>query len=120
MKSILVVGIDVAKEKLDVAFFFGKKFLTRVYANTKDGIKKLIEDVRKEKDVEEVHFLMEATGSYSTKVSHELVKQGYTVYVLNPLILKRASVEQLKRTTTDKEVSKLLKLWLFIYLKLLF
>ena len=107
MQSILVVGIDVAKEKLDVAVFNGKKFLTRVYANTKEGIEKLMKYVET-KNIEEVHFIMEATGSYNTKVLYALSKQGYPVYVLNPIISKRYSEEQLRRTTTDKEVSKLL------------
>lgn len=107
MQSILVVGIDVAKEKLDVAVFNGKKFLTRVYANTKEGIEKLIKDVET-KTIKEVHFVMEATGSYNTKVLYALSKQGYPVYVLNPIISKRYSEEQLRRTTTDKEASKLL------------
>jgi len=107
MQSILVVGIDVAKEKLDVAVFNGKKFVTRVYANTKEGIEKLIKDVE-ERDAEEVHFVMEATGSYNTKVLYALSNKGYPVYVLNPIVSKRYSEEQLRRTTTDKEVSKLL------------
>jgi len=107
MQSILVIGIDVAKEKLDVAVFNGKKFISKVYANTKEGIEKLMKDVET-KAIEEVHFVMEATGSYNTKVLYALSKQGYPVYVLNPVISKRYSEEQLRRTTTDKEVSKLL------------
>jgi len=107
MQSILVVGIDVAKEKLDVAIFNGKEFISKIYANTKEGIEKLMKDVET-KAIEEVHFAMEATGSYNTKVLYALSKQGYPVYVLNPIISKRYSEEQLRRTTTDKEVSKLL------------
>jgi len=107
MKSILVVGIDVAKEKLDVAIFDGEEFILKIYANTKEGIEKLMKDVET-KAIEEVHFVMEATGSYNTKVLYALSKQGYHVYVLNPVISKRYSEEQLRRTTTDKEVSKLL------------
>jgi transposase len=107
MQSILVVGIDVAKEKLDVAIFNGKEFISKIYANTKEGIEKLIRDVET-KTIEEVHFVMEATGSYNTKVLYALSKQGYPVYVLNSIISKRYSEEQLRRTTTDKEVSKLL------------
>jgi len=109
MQSIVVVGIDVAKEKLNVAIFNGKKFVTRVYANTKEGIEKLIKDVEdKSAARKSIHFIMEATGSYNTKALYALSKQGYPVYVLNPLISKRYSEEQMRRTTTDKEVSKLL------------
>ena len=107
MQSILVVGIDVAKEKLDVAIFNGKEFISKVYANTKEGIEKLIKDVET-KAIKEVHFVMEATGSYHTKLLHMLLKQEYPTYVLNPLVSNRYSEEQMRRTTTDKEVCKLL------------
>lgn len=88
MQSILVVRIDVAKEKLDVAIFNGKEFILKVYANTKEGIEKLIKNVESS-SIENVHFVMEATGSYHTKVLYALSKQNYPVYVLNPLISKR-------------------------------
>jgi len=107
MQSILVVGIDVAKEKLDVAIFNGKEFISKVYANTKEGIEKLIKDVET-KAIKEIHFVMEATGSYHTKLLHMLLKQEYPTYVLNPLVSNRYSEEQMRRTTTDKEVCKLL------------
>jgi len=147
MESIVAVGIDVAKEKLDVAVFNGKKFVTRIYPNTKEGIERFLEDVE-EKYVEKpddsneinntesqnrtsqtiknininpeksnsvskvskdsIHFVMEATGSYNTKVLYAISDRGYPVYVLNPIVSRRYSEEQMKRTTTDKEVSKLL------------
>jgi transposase len=111
MESIVAVGIDVAKEKLDVAVFNGKKFVTRIYPNTKEGIERFLEDVE-EKYVEiskdSIHFVMEATGSYNTKVLYAISDRGYPVYVLNPIVSRRYSEEQMKRTVTDKEVSKLL------------
>ena len=147
MESIVAVGIDVAKEKLDVAVFNGKKFVTRIYPNTKEGIERFLEDIE-EKYVEKpddsneinntesqnrtsqtiknininpeksnniskvskdsIHFVTEATGSYNTKVLYAISDRGYPVYVLNPIVSRRYSEEQMKRTTTDKEVSKLL------------
>ena len=139
MKSIVAVGIDVSKEKLDVSFYDGKNHIIKVYSNKEDGIANLINDAeaikkkvvkinknqedkkqedknqedKKQEDKNhlcdcELHFIMEATGSYHTKVLFELSKKNYTVYLLNPLISKRYSEEQLRRTTTDKVASKLL------------
>ena len=139
MKSIIAVGIDVSKEKLDVSFYDGKNHIIKVYSNKEDGIAKLINDAeaikkkvgqinknqgdkkqvdknQEDKNREdknhlydcELHFIMEATGSYHTKVLFELSNKDYTVYLLNPLISKRYSEEQLRRTTTDKVASKLL------------
>lgn len=51
---------------------------------------------------------MEATGTYHTKVLFTLTNNNYPVYVLNPLISKRYSEEQLRRTSADKIASKLL------------
>ena len=101
MESIVAVGIDVAKEKLDVAVFNGKKFVTRIYPNTKEGIERFLEDIE-EKYVEiskdSIHFVMEATGSYNTKVLYAISDRGYPVYVLNPIVSRRYSEEQMKRT----------------------
>jgi len=118
MKSVIAVGIDVAKEKLDVSIYDGKKHIIKVYANKEEGIEKLIRDTEKiAKDNPsndcELHFVMEATGSYHTKVLFELSKLEYPVYVLNPIISKKYSEEQLRRTKTDKVSSKLLAEYAF-------
>ena len=94
MKSIIAVGIDVSKEKLDVSFYDGKNHIIKVYSNKEDGIANLINDAeaikkkvgqinKKQGDIKQVdknqedknhlcdcelHFIMEATGSYHTKV----------------------------------------------------
>ncbi len=44
MKSIVAVGIDVSKEKLDVSFYDGKNHIIKVYPNKEDGIANLIND----------------------------------------------------------------------------
>ena len=116
MESIVAVGIDVAKEKLDVATFNGRKFVTKIYSNTKEGIERFLRDVE-EKYIDiskdSIHFVMEATGSYNTKVLYAISDRGYPVYVLNPIVSRRYSEEQMKRTVTDKEMSKLLAIYAY-------
>ena len=86
MESIVAVGIDVAKEKLDVAVFNGKKFVTRIYSNTKEGIERFLKDIE-EKYVDiskdSIHFVMEATGS---------TIQRYSMQYLIEVILYMSSI----------------------------
>lgn len=116
MKQIIAVGIDVSKDKLDVSIYDGKNHIIKIYANKEEGIEKLIKntaEVSKKIIDSELHFIMEATGSYHTKVLFALANNDYPVYVLNPLISKRYSEEQLRRSSTDKVSSKLLAEYAF-------
>lgn len=113
MKSILVIGIDVAKEKLDVAIYNGKSFIIDCIPNKDAGIDKLIKRVEgiASKDGythNDIHFIMEATGSYHARLRHALIQKNYNAYVVNPLTIRRVSEAQLTRTTTDKSSSKLI------------
>jgi transposase len=111
IKRIIAVGIDVSKDKLDVSIYDGKNHITKIYTNKEEGIENLIRDSKEasKKIIDsELHFVMEATGTYHTKVLFTLTNNNYPVYVLNPLISKRYSEEQLRRTSTDKIASKLL------------
>ena len=113
MESILVIGIDVAKEKLDVAIYNGQSFIIDCIPNTELGIEKLIRKVEgiANKDGyahHNIHFVMEATGSYHSKLRHALIQENYNAYIVNPLTIRRYSEAQLTRTTTDKSSSKLI------------
>lgn len=108
MQSILVVGIDVSKRKLDACFFNGETFISKVYESSPEGLKMLMKDAKEEqlKSSEEgrgnIYFAMESTGSYHVKCALALTQEGYTVYVLNPLIIKKYKEENLTRASTDK------------------
>ncbi len=179
MQSIVTVGIDVSKEKLDIAIFDGREFILKTFSNSEDGVEKLIDYVeertginnrgetkrkggtarkervigkekvteketkayRNEKELsatrqgikrkertgnkntcnrniepKSLHFVMEATGSYHTKALFGISKRNYPVYVLNPVISKRYTEEQMKRVITDKESSKSLAQYAFVSL----
>ena len=179
MQSIVTVGIDVSKEKLDIAIFDGREFILKTFSNSEDGVEKLIDyaeertginnrgktkrkegTARKERVTEKgqateketkayrngkelsatrqgikrkegtgnkntcnrniepksLHFVMEATGSYHTKALFGISKRNYPVYVLNPVISKRYTEEQMKRVITDKESSKSLAQYAFVSL----
>ena len=51
---------------------------------------------------------MEATGTYYLTYAYTLYDKEYTVYVINPLIIKRYGEEKLRRAKTDKADAKLI------------
>jgi transposase len=96
-----VLGIDVAKKKLDVALIMiNSKTLTRKFDNTANGFKLLagwLASLR----IEQVHACMEATGPYSEAVAEFLHERGHRVSVVNPLRIKGFAQSDLKRNKTD-------------------
>ena len=93
-------GIDVSKDTIDV-----KSIQTghKVYDNTLKGFRKLLKE-----SFPKTHFVMEATGVYHEKLAHFLYNKGYSVSVVNPLVIKRFSQMLLRSTKTDKADSEMI------------
>jgi len=112
-----VIGIDVAK---DFCFYaaaspngtpFLKPFKT---LNTKQGLLCALEQIKK---VEETFrskpvISLESTGHYSARIVHFFLKQGFEVFLINPLIshsIKNSLVRKVKTDSVDAfELAKLL------------
>lgn len=106
MKHIL--GIDVAKSKLDVALrLVDGKIRSKVVDNTALGFKVLSAWLAKH-DVSELHVCMEATGTYWEAVAEFLANAGHTVSVVNPAQIKAFGAAGLVRTKTDKVDARLI------------
>lgn len=106
MKHIL--GIDVAKAKLDVALRLPDgKLRSKVVDNTPEGFAVLSAWLHKQ-GVSELHACMEATGTYWEAVAEYLVDAGYRVSVVNPAQIKAFGAAQLVRTKTDKADARLI------------
>jgi transposase len=106
MKHIL--GIDVAKAKLDVALRRPDgKLRSKVVDNSPDGFAALSAWVLKQ-DVTELHACMEATGTYWEAVAEYLVDAGFRVSVVNPAQIKAFGSARLARTKTDKADARLI------------
>lgn len=106
MKYIL--GIDVAKAKLDLALRFpGGKLRSKVVDNTPDGFAVLSAWLLKQ-GVSELHACMEATGTYWEAVAEHLTDGGHTVSVVNPAQIKAFGAARLARTKTDKADARLI------------
>jgi transposase len=99
------VGIDVCKEKLDVAML-APDHSARLYSyeNTAEGITKLLADLETQKTAETVPCVIESTGNVHFRVALMVSHEGYGVKCINPLITKkyqRASIRNAKSDRVD-------------------
>lgn len=95
------LGIDVAKQKFDVALRGGSSVQRRHFSNNQDGFKAL-SDWLEQQGVMELHACLEATGIYYEALAEYLYQQGYTVSVVNPWQIKAFADSKLRRHKTDR------------------
>ena len=97
----MILGIDIAKEKFDVALFSEKKLLSSgTFANSASGYKKLHRWLEK-KTSRIVWACMEATGRYGEDLASYLFETGYKVSVVNPARIRKYADSKLLRNKTD-------------------
>jgi len=99
--SAPVLGIDVAKQRIEVALLVDAKVRNRSFKNTPDGFESLALWLRK-MGIERVHACLEATGNYGEDLAIYLHEAGHTVSVVNPARIKGFAQSELIRTKTDK------------------
>ena len=103
-----IVGIDVAKEKLDVALRVKSgKWKTKAVANKPAGFEALRGWLAKQ-GVLRAHVCMEATGVYWEAVAEDLTDHGFAVSVMNPKQIKSTGEALGIRSKTDEIDSKLI------------
>ncbi len=103
-----IVGIDVAKEKLDVALRLRSgKWKTKVVANKPAGFEALRAWLAKQ-GVLRAHVCMEATGVYWEAVAEDLADHGFAVSVVNPKQIKSTGEALGIRSKTDEIDAKLI------------
>jgi transposase len=96
-----IVGIDVAKAKLDVALRQpAGKWRTKVVANSSSGFEELRAWLAKH-GVTQARVCMEATGIYWEAVAEDLADHGFAVSVVNPAQIKAFGAASGVRTKTD-------------------
>lgn len=106
--SKIVIGVDIAKLKFDVASLSDGKYKHKKFTNDGQGYADfviwLLALVADDKPL----VCMEATGSYSIPLADFLVGQGYPVSVVNPAQIKAFAKSELSRAKTDKADAKLI------------
>ena len=101
------IGIDVSKTKLDVSIFDGDEHRQISSGNTESGLKELLGRMGRLQG-QELVITMEATGTYHLRAAMGLHEAGYTVSVVNPLIIKRYSEMKMLRAKTDPVDARLI------------
>jgi transposase len=102
-----VIGIDVAKDSLDVFLINGLRQAYKQFANDLSGYRHLVAWL-KHKQVDQVHACLEATGQYSDGVAQYLYEQGLAVSIINPARIKAYGRSKLQRNKTDKADAELI------------
>ena len=102
-----VVGIDVAKNSLDVCVLRQEKPSHRQYPNTPEGHHALQRWLQ-QRSALPVRICLEATGQYGEAVAECLHQQGHRVSVVNPARIKAFGQSQLRRNKTDQADAQLI------------
>ena len=101
------LGIDIAKNKFDVALLSDDKYKTKKFNNSKSGFNSLIDWVSSKNVTIEI-ACMEATGSYSDCLAEYLFEKNIHVSVVNPVRISGFSKSKLSRNKTDTLDAKLI------------
>jgi len=105
--SQIVIGVDIAKLKFDVARLCGGKYRHKKFDNNPAGFAAFIVWLTSFAD-EPPWIGMEATGVYSIPLAEWLTEQGYRVSVVNPAKIHAFAKSELSRAKTDKADAKLI------------
>lgn len=105
------IGIDVSKAKLDCAWLRDEnKLKIKTFSNSIVGWDELLEWSLKNSglEIEQLHFIMEATGIYHEQLATWLYDAGTKVSVVNPAQVKFYAQGLGVRTKNDKKDSVVL------------
>lgn len=98
-----IAGIDISKKFFDVCKICDGDQQERTFPNDQQGIRDAALWLGKG-----VHCVMEVTGAYYMRLALYLHEQGFTVSVVNPLVIKRFSQMRLMRAKTDKADARMI------------
>lgn len=104
--TILYVGIDVAKNKHDLAVInsYGEIITCNLrFENNHKGFSELLEHLKQlNSSHSEIQIALEDTGHYAYNLIHFLRNSGYSVFTYNPLLIKEfVKSLSLRKTKTD-------------------
>ncbi|MEA3371202.1 MAG: transposase [Campylobacterota bacterium] len=108
---LIVIGIDVSKDSLDIAEYDGSKYKMQKIQNNIKSISRFKSQKEFIENKEKYLFVMEATGVYSLLLTDELYKDGFKVAVINPFRIKKFADMKMIRAKTDAQDSKTIALY---------
>lgn len=105
--SVVSVGIDVGKAKLDVACMHqDRKMVHQVFSNNVKGIRSLRSFLKQQRTALAVPCTLESTGRYHLLVALSLNEAGYRVNCVNPIITKKYMKATVRDAKSDKVDAK--------------
>ena len=99
--STPVLGIDIAKQKMEVALLVEGKVKNKAFKNTTEGFETLALWLRR-LGIVQVQACLEATGNYGEDLAISLHEAGHSVSIVNPARIRGFAQSELIRTKTDK------------------
>lgn len=102
-----ILGIDVAKQKLDAALLLHQQTLIRQFDNSSSGFK-LLQTWLESLQVTHVHACLEKIGSYGDAIAPFLHESAHLVSVVNPFRIKGYANSKLSRNKTDTADARLI------------
>ncbi|MDD5580844.1 MAG: IS110 family transposase [Methylobacter sp.] len=106
--SKIVIGVDIAKKKFDVASLNEGKYKHQTFTNDEPGYAGFIIWIVHLFANDKPLICREATGAYSIPLADFMVSQGYPVRVVNPAKITAFAKSELSRAKTDKADAKLI------------
>ena len=106
MSHEIFIGVDMAKDKFDVALPQEKTYRYRQFVSNKEGFKSFLTSLKQITLNEWV--CMEATGHYSEVLAEYLTHHGLKVSIINPWQIKNFARLQLTRNKNDKVDARLI------------
>jgi transposase len=100
--NFITLGVDISKQKFDVALFNNEKLKHKTFKNETHGFEQLLEWLNKQ-GARHVHVCQEATGCYGEALAEFLFDSGFAVSIVNPARIKGYAQSELKRSKTDKQ-----------------
>lgn len=92
----MIVGIDISKDWFDIAWQDADQLKNQRFSYTEEGMVQLLDQLPTE-----AVYVMEATGTYHTRLAVKLFEAGRKVSVVNALIIKRYAQMKLRRVKSD-------------------
>ncbi len=99
--SAPILGIDVAKQTVEVVLLLDGKVKNKSFKNATEGFEALSLWLKK-LGISQVQACLEATGNYGEELAIYLHEAGHFVSIVNPARIKGFAQSELIRTKTDK------------------
>ena len=112
LNSIEAIGLDVAKEKIDVCLLWSWQPIYYRIKNNSQAISEFSKELREWGLDEEVPMVLESTGIYHLELALTLMEDWWEVKEINPIITHQQIRCTIRGTKTDKTDALLLaELW---------